>query len=183
MYTDNAVLLSQVPLDELQSVLLSHAEVEDAFVIYMTNEEQDTEQVKAIVVRKGDINEHELTSFITQNLPSIKQINKKIQFHFVEKIPKDSSGKVVSQELEERELNGNIRMNGKKKSQDDNNIVRSKYPDVKIPDDMSWSEFIMQHFEEYGNKRALVSNGCTAQCSTTQYNTPRHCIAQHISAQ
>lgn len=35
--------------------------------------------------------------------------------------------------------------------------LRSKYPDVEIPEEVSWPEFVFEAFEEYGNRTAIVS--------------------------
>lgn len=35
--------------------------------------------------------------------------------------------------------------------------LTSKYPDVRIPDNVSWPEFVFQNFDKYGEDIALVS--------------------------
>ena len=37
--------------------------------------------------------------------------------------------------------------------------LKSKYPDVAIPDNMSWPEFVYQNFDKYGDRTAIVSTG------------------------
>lgn len=38
-----------------------------------------------------------------------------------------------------------------------NMALRSKYPNVEIPEEVSWPEFVFEAFEEYGNRTAIVS--------------------------
>ena len=35
--------------------------------------------------------------------------------------------------------------------------VKSKYPDVLIPDNLSWPDFVFKNFEGFGNHTAIVS--------------------------
>ena len=35
--------------------------------------------------------------------------------------------------------------------------LKSKYPDVFIPDNVSWPQHVYQHFDKYGDKTAIVS--------------------------
>lgn len=37
-----------------------------------------------------------------------------------------------------------------------NMALRSKYPNVEIPEEVSWPEFVFEAFEEYGNRTAIV---------------------------
>ena len=36
-------------------------------------------------------------------------------------------------------------------------VVKSKVPDVHIPEDLSWPQFVFQNFENYVDKTAIVS--------------------------
>lgn len=36
-------------------------------------------------------------------------------------------------------------------------VVKSKVPDVHIPEDLSWPQFVFQNFENYGDTTAIVS--------------------------
>ena len=47
--------------------------------------------------------------------------------------------------------------------------LRSKYPNVEIPEEVSWPEFVFEAFEEYGNRTAIVS------CLTVFINTIINC--------
>lgn len=35
--------------------------------------------------------------------------------------------------------------------------LKSKFPDVAIPENMSWPEFVYQDFDKYGDITAIVS--------------------------
>lgn len=35
--------------------------------------------------------------------------------------------------------------------------LKSKHPDVFIPDNVSWPQYVYRHFDKYGNKTAIVS--------------------------
>lgn len=36
-------------------------------------------------------------------------------------------------------------------------VVKSRYPDVEIPEDITFHELIFAKFDEYGNRKAIVS--------------------------
>ena len=36
-------------------------------------------------------------------------------------------------------------------------ILRSKYPDLQIPDNISWPDFVFSKFDKYGDRAAIVS--------------------------
>ena len=38
-----------------------------------------------------------------------------------------------------------------------NMALKSKFPDVAIPESMSWPEFVYQNFDKYGDTTAIVS--------------------------
>ena len=42
-----------------------------------------------------------------------------------------------------------------------NMALKSKFPDVAIPEDMSWPEFVYQNFDKYGDNTAIVSTNTT----------------------
>lgn len=44
-------------------------------------------------------------------------------------------------------------------------VVRSKVPDVHIPQDLSWPQFVFQNFKNYGDKTAIVSIYCLVTIS------------------
>lgn len=35
--------------------------------------------------------------------------------------------------------------------------LKSKYPDVKIPENISWPDFVFRNFDKYGENVAIVS--------------------------
>lgn len=35
--------------------------------------------------------------------------------------------------------------------------LKSKYPDIPIPDNVSWPQIVYQHFDKYGEQTAIVS--------------------------
>ena len=39
--------------------------------------------------------------------------------------------------------------------------LKSKHQDVFIPDNVSWPQYVYQHFDKYGDKTAIVSKTCT----------------------
>jgi len=41
--------------------------------------------------------------------------------------------------------------------------LKSKFPDVEIPENMSWPEFVYQNFDKYGDTTAIVSTN-TSSC-------------------
>ena len=36
-------------------------------------------------------------------------------------------------------------------------VVKSMYPDVEIPEDITLHELVLAKFDEYGNRKAIVS--------------------------
>ena len=36
-------------------------------------------------------------------------------------------------------------------------IVRSKWPDINIPENLTWTEFVFRDFDKYGDRPAIVS--------------------------
>ena len=35
--------------------------------------------------------------------------------------------------------------------------LKSKFPDLEIPENVSWPDFVLQNFDQYGEKTAIVS--------------------------
>lgn len=54
--------------------------------------------------------------------------------------------------------------------------LKSKYPDIPIPDNVSWPQIVYQHFDKYGEQTAIVSifqfvfNAQTTACGILTYN-------------
>ena len=151
IYSNFAFL--KVPPAELEAVLLSHSNVEDAAVIGIPDGEAG-ELPKGFVVRKGEISEEDLQEFVNEKVAPYKKLRGGIVF--VEKIPKSASGKILRRELKEKELKQSPELQQIVKNRDVN-VLKSKFPDVEIPGKISWSEFVMRNFDQYGDKLALVS--------------------------
>lgn len=99
----------QVAPAELEALLTSHPDIEDAAVIGVWNKAQDTEAPKAYVVRRqlGDsggskraITAQDVADLVSANLASYKQLRGGVVF--VEQIPKSASGKILRKELRQQ---------------------------------------------------------------------------------
>jgi acyl-CoA synthetase (AMP-forming)/AMP-acid ligase II len=89
----------QVAPAELEALLLTHPGVADAAVIPVPDEEAG-EIPKAFVVKRGDVTEDELKSFVASRVAPHKKIR---LFEMVDQIPKSPSGKILRRILVERE--------------------------------------------------------------------------------
>lgn len=95
----------QVAPAELEGVLLSHPNVSDSAVIGVTAGgvagEQGTELPRAYVVLKqgSRIGEADLQSYMRERLAGYKQLVGGVRF--VERIPKNASGKILKKDLKE----------------------------------------------------------------------------------
>lgn len=76
---------------ELEALLLTHPEVEDAAVVPFPDESAG-EIPKAFIVRSGDVEAAELIAWIAQRVAPQKKIRK---VEFVDQIPKSPSGKIL----------------------------------------------------------------------------------------
>lgn len=149
-------LYPQVPPAELESLLISHSAIEDAAVIGVPDDRAG-ELPKAFVVKKAneEITEEEIVKYIEERVAPHKNLRGGVEF--IDNIPRSLSGKILRRKLKERvtaELK-NIADNNTK--EDEENVIRSKNPDVEIPDNLSWTEFVFQHFDEYEDREAIVS--------------------------
>ena len=129
---------------ELEAMLITHPNIEDAAVIGIPDLEAG-ELPKAFVVVKGEIAADEIIAFVEKNVAPFKKLRGGVEF--IDKIPKLASGKILRREL--RKI--------KQKEQSQGTILKSKFPTVEIPDDASWPDFLFRKFEEYGSKEAIVS--------------------------
>jgi len=89
----------QVPPAELEALLLQHPGVADAAVIPALDA-SGGEIPKACIVRRGEVTEGELLSWVSERVPSFKKIRR---VAFVEEIPRTASGKILRRVLVERE--------------------------------------------------------------------------------
>lgn len=130
---------------------------------------------KAYVVRKANenITEEDLVKFIEERVAPYKALGGGVQF--IDEIPRSPSGKILRRKLKEmEEANAqqvqehenlaqqieqvNEEEKGKEEDKEnEENVLKSKYADVEIPENLSWAEFVFQHFDEYGDRMAIVS--------------------------
>ena len=76
---------------------------------------------------------------------------------FIDKIPRSLSGKILRRELKEKVIAELVNVLDDTSKEEEHNVIRSKNPDVEIPDNLSWTEFVFQHFDEYEDREAIVS--------------------------
>lgn len=170
----------QVPPAELEVLLMSHPAVLDAGVIGVPDPSAG-ELPKAYVVRKesGDITEEELVKFIEERVAPYKALRGGVQF--IDEIPRSPSGKILRRilkemekantqqakkdenlekekeerkEVEKDEVKEEEEEDEEKEEEEEENVLKSKYEDVDIPE-MSWTEFVFQHFDKYGDRMAI----------------------------
>ena len=91
----------QVPPAELEALLVSHPDIEDAAVIGVPNIEAG-ELPMAFVVRKAGatLTERDVETFVDENVAPYKKLRGGVEF--VEEIPKSLSGKILRRELKDR---------------------------------------------------------------------------------
>ncbi|XP_017769275.1 PREDICTED: 4-coumarate--CoA ligase 1-like [Nicrophorus vespilloides] len=90
----------QVPPAELEDLLKSNPEIHDAGVVGKPNRRTGENPVAFIVLRPGsEMTEDEVKKFISDRLSREKQLH---EVHFVEALPKNSTGKTMRRQLRER---------------------------------------------------------------------------------
>ncbi|KAK3892192.1 hypothetical protein Pcinc_003943 [Petrolisthes cinctipes] len=89
----------QVSPTEIEEQLMKHDAVLDAGVVGVTCERAG-EVPKAFVVKKKDVSEEELQSFIAKNMARHKQLKGGVEF--VDALPKNPAGKLLRRVLKER---------------------------------------------------------------------------------
>ena len=92
----------QVPPAELEALLLQHPSVADVAVI-PARDETAGEVPKAYVVRRADVGEGELMSWVSERVPSFKKVRR---VEFIDEIPRSASGKILRRVLVERDRSG-----------------------------------------------------------------------------
>ena len=112
---------------------------------------------KAFVVRKPDerITEEEIEKFVEELVAPHKVLRGGVQF--IDQIPRALSGKILRRQLKEMSKAQMETLVEDRVKEEGANVLKSKYPDVEIPDNLSWTEFVFQHFDEYGDRDAIVS--------------------------
>jgi acyl-CoA synthetase (AMP-forming)/AMP-acid ligase II len=88
----------QVPPAELEALLLTHPDVQDAAVIGVADVDGE-ETPKAFVVPRGDVDPTALMAWVAERVAPHKKIR---QVAFVDAIPKSSSGKILRKDLRAR---------------------------------------------------------------------------------
>ena len=92
---------SQVAPAELEALLITHLNIDDAAVIGVPDEKTG-ELPKAFVVPKGDISPEDVVDFVAERVAPYKKLRGGVEF--VDKIPKSASGKILRRDLRKREL-------------------------------------------------------------------------------
>lgn len=104
------------------------------------------------MVRKAGetLTENDVIQLVEKHAAPHKKLRGGVEF--IEKIPKSSSGKILRRELKAKEF---AKAAG---APEEKHVLQSKYQNLSMPDNLSWTEFVFQKFDEYGNKEALVSD-------------------------
>lgn len=92
---------SQVAPAELEALLISHLNIDDAAVIGVPDEKSG-ELPKAFVVPNGDISPEDVVEFVAERVAPHKKLRGGVEF--VDKIPKSASGKILRKDLRKKEL-------------------------------------------------------------------------------
>ena len=128
----------------MEALLIAHPKITDAAVIGVPDLEAG-ELPKAFVVVKSDITPEEIVAYVDKQVAPFKKLRGGVEM--IDKIPKSTSGKILRRELKKQ----------KQSEEETETVLKSKYPDVEIPDKISWPEFLFNKFEKYGRKEAIVS--------------------------
>lgn len=156
LFTSYCYFYLQVPPAELEALLISHSAIEDAAVIGVPDARAG-ELPKAFVVKKAneEITEEEIMKYIEERVAPHKNLRGGVEF--IDKIPRSLSGKILRRELKEKVTAELKNLVDNRTKEEEENVISSKNPDVEIPDNLSWTEFIFQHFDEYEDREAIVS--------------------------
>jgi 4-coumarate--CoA ligase len=93
----------QVAPAELEALLLTHPQINDAAVVGVYDDSRATEVPRAFVVVEpgSQLSAHEIISFVRDNLANHKWLRGGVVF--VDEIPKSASGKILRKELRARD--------------------------------------------------------------------------------
>lgn len=91
---------SQVAPAELEALLITHLNIDDAAVIGVPDEKTG-ELPKAFVVPKGDITPEDVVDYVAKRVAPHKKLRGGVEF--IDKIPKSASGKILRKDLRKRE--------------------------------------------------------------------------------
>lgn len=113
---------------------------------------------KAFVVKKTneEITEEDIIKYIEERVAPHKNLRGGVEF--IDKIPRSLSGKILRRELKEKVIAELLNVVDNRTKEEEHNVIRSKNPDVEIPDNLSWTEFVFQYFDEYEDREAVVSS-------------------------
>lgn len=113
---------------------------------------------KAFVVKKAneEISEEDIIKYIEERVAPHKNLRGGVEF--IDKIPRSLSGKILRRELKEKVIAELLNVVDNRTKEEEHNVIRSKNPDVEIPDNLSWTEFVFQYFDEYEDREAVVSS-------------------------
>ena len=92
---------TQVAPAELEALLITHLNIDDAAVIGIPDEKTG-ELPKAFVVPKGDITPEDVVDFVAERVAPHKKLRGGVEF--IDKIPKSASGKILRKDLRKREF-------------------------------------------------------------------------------
>lgn len=112
---------------------------------------------KAFVVKKAneEITEEDIIKYIEERVAPHKNLRGGVEF--TDKIPRSLSGKILRRELKEKVVAELMNVVDNRTKEEEHNVIRSKNPNVEIPDNLSWTEFVFQYFDEYEDREAVVS--------------------------
>ena len=112
---------------------------------------------KAYVVRRPneDVTEEDIVKFIEERVAPHKALRGGVEF--IDQIPRALTGKILRKQLKAGMAAELQNQKEDSRKAEEENVLKSKIPDVEIPDTISWPEFVFQHFEEYGDRDAIVS--------------------------
>ena len=112
---------------------------------------------KAFVVKKAneEITEEDIIKYIEERVAPHKNLRGGVEF--IDKIPRSLSGKILRRELKEKVIAELMNVVDNRTKEEEHNVIRSKNPNVEIPDNLSWTEFVFQYFDEYEDREAVVS--------------------------